>query len=558
MTVDGRKLRQTMYQDSDIKHDFPCLPCTQEGRNVAAIKYCVECDENLCQKCVGDHNKFSAMRRHQLLDTVKQPSGKRQELPSQKCGKHGGKLIDVYCPSHDKVGCSTCMTVEHSGCKDITFIPDLAYKMDTSHVLNLLKIEINTLESRFMALKQNKVTALDNMREDKSQLIKEIKSERKKINDRLDKMEMDLIQEVDATFQKNMQQLETNMKEVDAQIVILQESLQSINAAKHENESEKFVQIKSVKEKYKNTSDCLKEFEKSSKTGTLRFDPYRQETDSEYNIIGSILNLPVIEVGKCSEFNVQIADDKKKSDIIDMCMCEDGCIVMTDYNNKRIKKMNESFQVVSSLNVADNPVGICQVGRTLLAVTLINDRKVQFISQKENMLLQSFKVGDRCRGIAYNDGMIYVCCGGSKTFKEGVGHLEVYSVTGKMVKSYYGEIKCPLRVVFLRSSDEMFVTDRYKGILLIDKTRGMTKLNVDIKVFSGAECICKVNKSQFCVAFYFSHNVLLMSHDGKDRVELLTGKNGIQNPMDICFDDKSSRLVVSCDNREKIMVYTLK
>ncbi|XP_060593279.1 tripartite motif-containing protein 42-like [Ruditapes philippinarum] len=124
MAVDGRKIRQSLYQGSDIEHDFPCLPCTKEEKNVTAIKHCVECDENLCQKCVGDHNKFSAMRSHQLLDTVKQPSGKKQELPSQRCEKHGGKLIDDYCPGHDKVGCSTCMTVEHSGCKDITFIPE--------------------------------------------------------------------------------------------------------------------------------------------------------------------------------------------------------------------------------------------------------------------------------------------------------------------------------------------------------------------------------------------------------------------------------------------------
>jgi hypothetical protein len=92
---------------------FRVLLVLKEGKNVAAIKHCVECDENLCQKCLGDHNKFSVMRGHQLLDTVKQLSGKKQELPSQRCERHGGKLIDVYCPGHDKVGCSTCMTIEH-------------------------------------------------------------------------------------------------------------------------------------------------------------------------------------------------------------------------------------------------------------------------------------------------------------------------------------------------------------------------------------------------------------------------------------------------------------
>ncbi|XP_060582770.1 uncharacterized protein LOC132739129 [Ruditapes philippinarum] len=560
MAVDGRKFNQNLYHGSDIEHDFPCLPCTKEGKNVAAIKHCVECDENLCQKCVGDHNKFSAMRGHQLLDTVKQPSGNKQELPSQKCEKHGGKLIDVYCPGHDKVGCSTCMTVEHRSCTDITFIPDLACKTDTIQAMKLLETEINTLKSRFMALKQKKVKELDNARKEKSQLIKEIKSERKNINDRLDKMEMELLQEVDATFQTKLKHIEANMKEVDARIAALQESLQKINFAKHENESEKYVQVKRIKKKYNNSMDCLKDFERPSKTGTLRFDPYRHETDSECNAIGSILHLPAIEVDNSfGEFNVRIEDDKESCRITDMCMCEDGCIVLSDYSNKRIKKINESFQVVYSLNVTDNPVGICQVGTSLLAVTLINDRKVQFISQKDTMeLQQSFEVGDRCRDIAYSDGLIYVCCGGSKTFKESVGHLEVYSFTGTLLKSYYGEIKYPLRLAFLRSSVKMFVTDRYKGILLIDETGGMTNINVDNKVFSDAEGICKINKSQFCVAFYLSHNVLLMSCDEKDQIELLARNNGLQNPRGLCFDYKRSRLLVYCHKSDKIMVYTLK
>jgi hypothetical protein len=410
-----------------------------------------------------------------------------------------------------------------------------------------------------MTLKQNKARELESARKEKLQLIQEIKSERKNINDRLDKMEMELLQEVDATFQIKLQHLESSMKKVDARIAILEESLQKITTAKHENESEKYVQIQLVKEKYQNTIDCLKEFKRENETGKLRFDPYRRGTDSKCNTIGNILHLPAIEVGKCTEFNVRIADDKKKSDIIEMCMCEDGCIVMTDYNNKRIKKMNESFQVVYSLNVADNPYGICQVGTSLLAVTLINDRKVQFISQKDTMeLQQSFEVGDRCRGIAYNDGMIYVCCGGSEKRKEGVGHIEVYSLTGKMVTLYYGEIKCPVGVAFPISTVDIFVSDAYKGIFLIDKTRGMTNINVDNNVFSHAEGICKINKSQLCVAFNLSHNVLLMSHDGKDRVELLTGKNGIKNPIGLCFDYKRSRLLVSSDTSDKIMVYTLK
>jgi chromosome segregation ATPase len=189
-----------------------------------------------------------------------------------------------------------------------------------------------------MALKQKKVKELDNAKKEKSQLIKEIKSERKNINDRLDKMEMELLQEMDATFQIKLKHIESNMKEVDLRIAALKESLQKINVSKHENESEKYVQVKLIKEKYKNSMESLKYFERSSKTGTLRFHSFRRETDLKCNTIGSILHLPATEVENCiGEFNIRVAGDKERCEITDMCMCDDGCIVMTDTKNKRIK-----------------------------------------------------------------------------------------------------------------------------------------------------------------------------------------------------------------------------
>ncbi|XP_060560404.1 uncharacterized protein LOC132720301 [Ruditapes philippinarum] len=507
MAVSGRKLNPSFYKGSDIEHDFPCSPCFKEGKNVAAIKHCVECDENLCQKCLGDHNKFSSMRGHQLLDTVKQPSGIKQELPSQRCERHGGKLIDVYCPGHDKVGCATCMTIEHSGCKGISYIPDIACKAKTSEKLNLLEADLNTLQSRFHALKQIKQEEVENANKEKSQLIKEIKSERKKINDHLDKMEMQLLQEVDATFQIKLQHIESCMKEVDAKIVSLQENMQKISVAKHENVSEKYVQIKLVNERRKDAGDCLENLGGSGKTGRLRFEPDGHVTDSKCNFIGNVLHLPVIEAEKCHVINLRTKNDKHSCTIFDMCMCEDGCIVMTDYHNKCIKKMNDSFQIISSLNVNDNPFGICQIDSTLLAVTLINDKTVQFISQTEPMKLQhSFKVGDRCRGIAYNDGMIYVCCGGSKKREEeDVGHLAVYSLSGQLLASYFGDIQCPSRVIISSLKMEIFVSDVYEGIFLVDKNQSIKHITVDKQLFS--DCCVFGEKKKF--AKHFLQSVIL-------------------------------------------------
>jgi hypothetical protein len=237
-------------------------------------------------------------------------------------------------------------------------------------------------------------------------------------------------------------------------------------------------------------------------------------------------------------------------------MCKNGSIIMADFKNKRIKKMNNSFKVISSLKLSSDPVGICEINSLMLAITLFQG-KVLFISQEDPMAVtNSFNVFGTCRGIGYNDGMIYVCCDG-RTDSEGPGQIKVFSISGvfRYELSYHGGLVWPRRVAFSSSSMGVFVIDGYKGIIHIDKTRGVSS-NVEKKI-SGRSCICKINKNLFCVA-HESCNLLLMSHDGKDQVEILIQHAGKTKRNGMCFDNKTSRLVVSNLDSSKVLVYTLK
>ncbi|XP_045200616.2 uncharacterized protein LOC123554483 [Mercenaria mercenaria] len=561
MEVDVRNLRKSFYQGSDEVHDFPCSPCAKNRMNVAATKHCEQFDENLCTKCLNHHNKFSLMKGDQLLDKLKSPSGHRPDLPSQSCDRHGGKLIDVYCPSHDKVGCSTCIAVDHSTCQRISFIPDVAKHSRTSTKdLQQLETALSSLESRFIALKQKKQKELDSSKREKDKLLHEINTERKKINEQLDKMETELLNEVDASFKMKMQNIDSDIKEVEDTLASLKKDRQMIQAAKSENISEKYVQVKLGHERKKIATYRLETLEGSKKIGRLWFDPCHQITDSKINSIGQVTNYSPVEVESfISEFESRVGQDNAICDITDMCLCADGNIVMTDYSNNRIKKMNESYSVTSSLTVSDNPFGICQIDASLLAVTLINKKNVQFISQKKLMTLKkSFKVGDRCRGIAYNDGLIHVCCGGSREQKEeGAGHIEVYTTTGALMKSYYGEMECPGSIIVPSWGKEIYVTDGY-GVHIIHKEgnrRVVVQKDTKLDKPTG---FCLINRSQVCIAGFNSKNIVLMSSDGKMYEELLTEKDGTRNTLSICFVEKQSRLVVSSFKSNKIKVYSLK
>ena len=43
-----------------------CEPCDGQGRPSAAVSYCKDCDESLCQTCADQHKALKATKNHVL------------------------------------------------------------------------------------------------------------------------------------------------------------------------------------------------------------------------------------------------------------------------------------------------------------------------------------------------------------------------------------------------------------------------------------------------------------------------------------------------------------
>lgn len=123
-----------------------------------------------------------------------------------------------------------------------------------------------------------------------------------------------------------------------------------------------------------------------------------------------------------------------------MCLTPSGKLIITDYNNNYLKKLRP--KIASKLKIVVSCL-IISLDNTRLALTLINFKKVQLVSQQSLELKESFAVRDRCGRIACYEGQIYVYCGGSKNKQEGPGHIEVLKLKGELLRTYYEGISCP-------------------------------------------------------------------------------------------------------------------
>lgn len=113
--VGGRK--ESLEKHSDDQVDFLCCVCTKKNKRTEAVKYCVTCEDYYCNECVQLHEVVPALSGHVLVGKSDfRGKGTRKELPSvptERCADHPAKIVDMYCETHDHVGCTSCMATKH-------------------------------------------------------------------------------------------------------------------------------------------------------------------------------------------------------------------------------------------------------------------------------------------------------------------------------------------------------------------------------------------------------------------------------------------------------------
>jgi len=179
------------YEDiSDV-----CEPCSIKGKRLQANRFCVECQEHLCQKCSTYHNTLKATRSHVLVtidDAKKAKPVASKDKCSAKCTVHTGKSIKYLCVTHSYLGCSVCITIDHKQCKSIDYIPKVAKDIRNLDGFKKFDKNLKFLESSCKSSIADVEKNIKQLSEDERQMKEAVKELRKKINDALDTLENEL------------------------------------------------------------------------------------------------------------------------------------------------------------------------------------------------------------------------------------------------------------------------------------------------------------------------------------------------------------------------------
>ncbi|KAL4218653.1 hypothetical protein ACF0H5_021242 [Mactra antiquata] len=118
------------------------------------------------------------------------------------------------------------------------------------------------------------------------------------------------------------------------------------------------------------------------KQNTDMTDKIRNQSDEISSLRSIIKTHPVYRVKSYKDIYVRVDSDKEECFITDMCQMSDGTVVIIDSHNKRLKRLDDDYNVKDFYDLYDRPVAVVPVSSSKVAV-LTRSGKIECINVDE-------------------------------------------------------------------------------------------------------------------------------------------------------------------------------
>ncbi|XP_045212848.2 uncharacterized protein LOC123563843 [Mercenaria mercenaria] len=551
----------SLKDGSDVDIEFPCTPCGEDNIREEAFKYCPECQEYLCTTCTRHHGRQKATRAHKLLDRDDAKQGPL--IAKTKCYYHPDQDIEMYCGTHDMVYCVMCIATEHRSCEGVIRIEDEPKSCVNQTEINRVLDETRNATDRIMALiikQQKNKTSLEEQRnkieekleKDKIRLIEHIRKLKRETSESLDKSYAKINGEIESEISVSTNMIQ-NLKKTSEQL----QSVAGMDAV------QQFIQMKLMKKTVTEANKLHADVE-SNGTKSVCFTENTDLITSvmSANTFGEVRteaeekkpSKPIqYKMKSKKEVNVRMANDKSTCVISDVCQLPDGTILLTDFSNNKVKRLDLNYSMKDHFGLDAIPTAICCIGKSQVAVKLYNG-KILFISVGSTLSKTRCItiVGGNLHGMALYAEELWISTG------DGVN---VYNTTGTLIKSIDKDQND--KVIFnsvtqhmTASGNNIIVTDWSDGAICINKD-ATVMMELRDKRLKGSCGLCVSDDGTVFLCGYNSNNIVMFSSDGKCLGELIAADAGLKKPISLCYDSNKHCIITTCHMSDTIHVVGL-
>ena len=264
-----------------------------------------------------------------------------------------------------------------------------------------------------------------------------------------------------------------------------------------------------------------------------------------------------------NQVSVKVPSDTRDAQITGSAFLPSGQLILCDWNNNKLKLLDENLQMKESIDLPERPRDIAVVNQHQVIVIFPYKQYLQFIQVTPSLALgHTVDLGMACWGVIVSRESIYISFSGA-----GGGKIGIYDLTGKkkrIIDPYNGKdgkvlIKYPWYIAV--SNDEKIFVSGYDvqsstPTVYCLESSGNVLYTVSNPLFKDCSGISVDENENLLVCDWRSHKVFLITKDGKEVRELLTEKDGLSWPRTVSFRRSDRTLVVS--GYDNILVFTLK
>ena len=573
-SIDGAKGGHVSSEES---FTIACDPCDYDHISKKAAAYCHECAEYLCEGCKTAHGKLKLTRSHKLLSgelmPPKRSAGKMQVLNTVLCScmKHE---VSIYCKEHCSLVCVNCRTLHHRRCKTSDIDEEiLSFNVDNTKTtidnFNALNKNISTLqESREHDLRTLSLGAencRDRVKQFREELIAQLDSmEAKSLSDIsiLETQEQEPIVQQVNICKSAMNRLDDDNRNL--QLAIERADIRSI-FMRNIQLSQAVTSLTTITEEISTevyqphiSFECNPaiSFAGNQDLGTVKFHTTRTPQLKGFDEM-------CITAG--NKINVKLQSDAKDTWIFGSTFLSSGELILCDRSNYKLKLLDKRLQMKESIDVPAEPWDVAPVNQQQVIVTFPHNKYSQFIQVTPSLALgHKVDLGMKCCGVTVSRESIYISLADSEECKIGI-----YDLTGKQ-KLMIGPYSCEDGKLLFKqpyyidvwNDEKIFVSDvddkSSTSTVYCLESNGNVLYSLSNPSFKRCQGISVDENENLLVCDWYSHKVFLITKDGKEVREFLTEKDGLYQPLTTSFRRSDGTLVVTCLDRNDILVFTLK
>lgn len=443
-------------------------------------------------------------------------------------------------------------------CKNIHFITEEIDNLYNTTQLTYVKQKVEDTTTLMTEIKTNKENQIKELGESFDKEVETVKTYKQELQTLLDNAEHETIGQLKSGYDRVKSDLASDINKVQNQLDKIEDLNQQFKMSK-ENKAQEFVSMKLL-ETAVNRAEMVGKLQQTKPEETISFsaDQNIKSSLQTNRALGKVSSKNLRTMGqkdtlytlKCQkEIDVKLASDYYDCNIYGSWITDDGTLLLADFKNKKLKRLNESNErVIDFIDLPAAPRDVCEVNKQ--AVVSMDNKTIQFVDLGNTLTAtRTFKMDHNCYGLARIEGKLFISDYGNGVF--------IYDINGHEMKRIVAgnsrRFRKSAHIAVSSGGHKLVVADyewHSKTIVTLD-IQGKYLSTMDYKL-TGPHGICTDGTNVFAGGFE-SGNIIQIGKDDKYLGELAK----IKRPLSLSFDHQKNRLIVTAQDQNKIVLLEL-